>query len=99
MYTFILQLNSILIAFASQMVEKTAKSVSKNCYKVLEDSTLDKEMKNELFIMANYAKNELPRFTAAGFFSISRNTICGLFSTTATYFIVALQLNDKFKTA
>ncbi|XP_049826374.1 uncharacterized protein LOC126266446 [Aethina tumida] len=86
--------NSVIISFSCHMVVVNAKKISSTCYKILENDNMNVDIKNELLILANYTKNEQPEFTAAGFFTINRNTLCSLFSTTITYFIVALQLNN-----
>ncbi|XP_049826373.1 uncharacterized protein LOC126266445 isoform X2 [Aethina tumida] len=86
-----------LVSLSCHKVVTNVNEISSACYKMLEENHLETDLQNELLLLANYVKNELPEFTAAGFFTINRSTLCSMFSITITYFIVALQVNNYIK--
>lgn len=73
---------------------ETAKEIPAHCYVLLEDVETE-VIRMELYILASFMKSEVPEFTAAGFFEIRRCIWYSVFVATTTYFVVALQLNEK----
>lgn len=59
-----------------------------------EDLDTSTEEAVSLRALANYAKHFRPRFSACGYFDISKRLVFSIAGTSMTYFIVVLQLND-----
>lgn len=94
---FMFQLGSVVVSFTCHKIVINVQKISSTCYKILESDVVSTELRNELFFLAHYIKDEPSEFTAAGFFNVNRSTLCSLFSVTITYFIVALQLTNYIK--
>lgn len=79
------------MSFACHAVEEEARHVTLACYRFLEEVRIDTIVQNDLFVLALFTENCVPKFTAAGFFSISRHTILSLLGTILTYTIILVQ--------
>lgn len=90
-YGFVNVQYSLGTILACHLVKKEAKLIVRQCYKQLEAPMLSESRKSELLTFAMVANNNLPEFTAWGFFKLRRSTILSLLNTTATYMIVAYQ--------
>lgn len=63
------------------------------CYSLAEDlNEFDDAGRSDLMFLCSFVQHNVPHFTAAGFFPISRSTLLSLVGVTVTYVIVALQL-------
>lgn len=80
-----------MVIFGCYMVENEPKKIYRECCKHLESTELITTTKNDLFIFATIVNNDLPKFTAAGFFPLTRGTILSVLNATATYIIVSFQ--------
>lgn len=85
---------TVVTILACHLVEKEAKSIVRQCYKHFECPLLMESRKNDLLAFALVAKNNLPKFTAWGFFNLTRGTILALLNTTSTYMIISYQFRN-----
>ncbi|EFA02937.1 gustatory receptor [Tribolium castaneum] len=65
------------------------------CYKLQEQFVTNSEVRTELFKLAQHVSANIVHITAGNYFEINKATLCGIFGTTTTYFIVILQFNQS----
>lgn len=68
------------------------------CYDLLDNPSTMSELQPELQMLINQIKNRPVKFTAAEFFEIKRSTTFSIVGTTATYFIVYVELRSNDST-
>ncbi|KAJ8941398.1 hypothetical protein NQ314_010398 [Rhamnusium bicolor] len=65
------------------------------CYKLQEKFEVFSNSREELLKLAYLAKSYSPKFSAANFFVVEKNTILGIISIATTYLIVVIQFNSS----
>ncbi|RZC39421.1 7tm 7 domain containing protein [Asbolus verrucosus] len=65
------------------------------CYKLQEQFPYDSRERMELFNLAKQITANATKITAANFFEVNKNTLFGIFGTTATYSIILLQFQGS----
>ncbi|CAH1114112.1 unnamed protein product [Psylliodes chrysocephalus] len=83
----------VLISFQCNRVEKCGEKISRICYK-LHFLAEDEAIKQDLFVLAMYAKRWKPVFSAAGFNNINQSTLNFLFFAVVTNFVIILQFGN-----
>ncbi|XP_064211387.1 uncharacterized protein LOC107398881 [Tribolium castaneum] len=81
--------------FICDSVEQKVMNIQLVAYKIVANCTDDREIK-EMKKLINAINDNLPHFTAAGFFDLNRKTILGFFNALLTFLIVAIQF-ENFK--
>nr|APC94333.1 gustatory receptor 3 [Pyrrhalta aenescens] len=82
----------IVLAMACDAVEKSGKRVIKTCYLFVEELK-DAAKKEQLRLLARYAEQWCPVFSAAGFYDINQSCLTSIFSAILTYFVIIIQFN------
>lgn len=88
----------IVIAVTCEMTTKEAKRTSTICYNLLlsipDTSTnyQNRVLRKELILLAHQVSNQLPRFSAAGFFNVDYYLLFGLLGTLTSYTVVLIQI-------
>lgn len=80
---------------ACHLVEKEARKIVRQCFKKIGSPMMRETRRNDLLTFAMIAKNNLPEFTAWGFFNLTRGTILSLLNTTATYMVISYQFRNE----
>lgn len=84
----------MLTIIASDLVVQEAEKIYPMCLKLAEQFSGRTSERMELFTLANKCECFVPVFTAAGFFTIRRNTIFDLMNIMTTYLIIIIQFNN-----
>lgn len=85
----------IRLMFYTHSVTKESEKMAKNCYMVdnaFENSFL---MRLEISSLAAELQNSIARFSANDLFDVNLNTLCGVLTTTVTYFVVIIQFRPE----
>jgi hypothetical protein len=56
---------------------------------------INQKEEQELFMLTDYVKENLPVFTAAGYFTLAKPTILNMSATVANFLIVVVQVTNK----
>lgn len=81
--------------FSTHSVTKTSQKMVHNCYMV--DNVLQNSLVKRLEIVNLSAElsNSVARFSAHELFDLNLNTLCGILTTTVTYFVVIIQFRPE----
>ncbi|KAJ8973883.1 hypothetical protein NQ317_019296 [Molorchus minor] len=82
----------LTIMFACDLTVKASEELLRTCYDVEKYMPMDSKEGRHLKRLQNLIKNNVPAFTAAGFFKLNRSTLLYLISTITTVLIVYVQL-------
>ncbi|KAG5878405.1 hypothetical protein JTB14_029678 [Gonioctena quinquepunctata] len=77
---------------ACDSVEQSGKQIIKTCF-ILHESSENLLVRDQLMILATYAKQWKPTFTAGGFFDVNQSCISSIFSAIITYLVIIIQFN------
>ncbi|KAJ3658278.1 hypothetical protein Zmor_010028 [Zophobas morio] len=88
--------NFILVMMNGSTVTTESSKTAFLCYKLQEHFPPKSDERLEILILAKQVRANNVKITAADFFEINRNTLCGILATTTTYVIVVLQFNGIF---
>lgn len=77
---------------SSYSVTAKSQKMELNCYKMENIDNHSLVMRLEIGYLAAELKNSVAKFSARNLFDVNLNTLCGILTTTLTYFVVIIQL-------
>ncbi|XP_018566102.1 gustatory receptor 68a-like [Anoplophora glabripennis] len=92
LYTAIYLYSLVLLTMACESVEKSGRSVVKNCYN-LHGTEEDYQIKEQILLLVTYLKRWSPTFSAAGFFNVNQRTLPALVSAIVSYLVLVEQFD------
>ncbi|XP_076256809.1 uncharacterized protein LOC143194114 [Rhynchophorus ferrugineus] len=98
LYVIFIILNLIwfsMTQFRCDMTKRQSLQLLSICYNLIDGQLLSSEVHQELQIFIGQMKSRPVCFSAAGFFEIKRSTTFSIVGTTATYFIVFVELRNN----
>ncbi|KAG5878404.1 hypothetical protein JTB14_029677 [Gonioctena quinquepunctata] len=62
-------------------------------YGILHESSENMLVRDQLMLLADYAEQWKPTFTAGGFYDVNQSCISSIFSAIITYLVIIIQFN------
>ncbi|CAH1170214.1 unnamed protein product [Phaedon cochleariae] len=82
----------VIMVMSCNAVEECGKNVVQACYK-LHHKTANKKMKSQILLLATYAEEWRPVFSAAGFYDVNQKCLNSIFSASINYLVIIIQFN------